>query len=408
MKSVFVSSKNPDLTASVQAAVTAADSRLGFVDAFRPPTGADLLILDAALHADELAAIFQAANYAPGGSSAPPNVIFVSETDSLAARLTAVRAGAGAFFPLPLEPAWFAESLRELARLPDEQAFRALVIDDSATILGLFQTHLEGAGFDVQTAVDARSGYELAHRFNPDVVLLDIVMPEMNGLELLGVLRQHPVFTGTQVILISADASVSAQLDAMSHGAQNYLVKPVLPADLVRAALNNAARARAIRNLVWRDPLTGLLNHRRIHDLAEREFIRHQRNAKPFSVVMLDLDYFKRINDEFGHATGDLALKTFSAGILSSARRSDYAGRMGGDEFMLLLPETDKQAAGVLIDKLRAQALQVQSPRGPVPITFSCGIADSQDRASFSGTTKAADEALYEAKRLGRRRTVMA
>ncbi len=362
-----------------------------------------LLVLDAALPEADLARVLATANTWP---AAPP-ILFVSAEDSLDMRLKAARAGGAAFFRLPLDLARFGETVRELLRLPDEQPYRALLIDDDPTILAIFRHHLTVAGFEVHASADPRRGYDEAGSFAPDVVFLDISMPAINGLELLTVFRQHEGFTGTQVVLVSGDASLPVQLDAMSHGAQNYLVKPVHPRDLVQSALNNAARARSIRNLLSRDALTGLLNHARIYDLAEHEFARHQRSGAAFSVAVMDLDHFKKINDQHGHPTGDAALKYFAGQLLSAVRRSDYAGRMGGDEFMLLLPDTGKHAAQVLLEKLRAVPMQVQFNGGTIPLSFSCGVADSHGRDSPAAVISAADTALYEAKRSGRARVAL-
>ena len=139
--------------------------------------------------------------------------------------------------------------------MPGKQPCRALLIDDDPAILTRFSHHLTAAGCKVHASADPRRGYDEAGSFAPDVVLLDISMPAINGLELLTVFRQHAGFTGTQVALVSSSASLPVQLDAMSHGAQNYLVKPVQPHDMVKSALNNAAREAAFRDLVQDDPL---------------------------------------------------------------------------------------------------------------------------------------------------------
>ena len=416
MKSVFVGSQDDVVVAQACAALQASDASLSLVAIPGGPGGAemhadfpagtppDLLVLDAALPEADLARLMTAAKQLP----LPPSVIFVCAEDTLDMRLKAARAGGAAFYCLPLDLARFGETVRELLRMPDEQPYRALLIDDDEFILALFKHHLTAAGFDVHAITDARRGYQEASLFNPDVVFLDISMPGINGLELLTVFRQHAGFTGTQVVLVSGDAALSTQLDAMSHGAQNYLVKPVHPRDLVQSGLNNAARARSIRHLVSRDALTGLLNHARIYELTGHEFARHQRSGAVFSVAVLDLDHFKKINDQHGHQAGDAALKHFAGRIQGAVRRSDYAGRMGGDEFMLLLPDTGKAAAQILIEKLREVPLILELDGTSIALSFSCGIADSHLHGSPAAIISAADAALYEAKRSGRARSAVA
>ena len=422
MKSAWIGSQNDAVIAQADAALRASDATLSVTVASclpgslpgsvpgslpSPPAlpGAplDLLLLDTALPEADLARVLTAIKQAP---AAPP-IIFISTEDSLDARLKAARAGGTAFYRLPLDFARFGETVRELLRLPDEQPYRALLIDDDPAILAIFRHHLTAAGFEVYASADPRRGYDEAGAFAPDVVFLDISMPAINGLELLTVFRQHEGFTGTQVVLVSGDASLPAQLDAMSHGAQNYLTKPVRPQDLVQSALNNAVRARSIRNLLSRDALTGLLNHARIYDLAGHEFARHQRSGAEFSVAVMDLDHFKKINDQHGHPAGDAALKYFAGQLLGAVRRTDFAGRMGGDEFMLLLPDTGHHAAQMLLEKLRAVPMQITFNNVTIPLSFSCGVAGSHGRSSPAAIISAADAALYEVKRSGRARVAL-
>ena len=411
MKPVWIGSKNEAVIAQTDAALQACGAALPVVAArslsqpldFPAGLAAGLLVLDTALPEADLARVLASVNRLP---AAPP-ILFVSAEDSLDMRLKAARAGGAAFFRLPLDLARFGETVRELLRKPDEQPYRALLIDDDPTVLTIFRHHLTVAGFEVHASTDPRRGYDEAGAFAPDVVFLDISMPAINGLELLTVFRQHQGFTGTQVVLVSGDASLPAQLDAMSHGAQNYLVKPVTAQDLVQSALNNAARARSIRNLLSRDALTGLLNHARIYDLAEHEFARHRRSSAEFSVAVMDLDHFKKINDQHGHPAGDAALKYFAGQLMGAVRRSDYAGRMGGDEFMLLLPDTSEHAAQVLLEKLRAAPMQIEYHGVTIPLSFSGGVAGSHQRDSPAAVISAADTALYKAKRSGRARVAL-
>lgn len=397
MKSVFIGSENAAVIESVRAALRAADAQLAVADQAEPSEATDLLVIDAALSAAAAARLIAAARKSKGCQPA----VFVSAGDTLEARLRAVRAGGAGFFHLPVDASWFGEAIRELLRLPDEQPYRVLLIDDDVSLLALFEHHLTAAGFDVHAVADPALGYAEAMRFVPDVVFLGMSMPGIDGLELLSVFRQHPGFASTQAVLISGETSLTAQLEAMSHGAQNYLLKPVYPHDLVQAALNNAARARTVRNLLARDPLTGLFNHGRIHELAEREFARHKRTGSDFTVIALDLKNLKQINDSHSHQAGDAALKTLATHLQRTLRRSDCAGRTGGDEFLLLLPDTDKVSAQALAAKLRAVPLSIEAGGVIIAVEFTCGVADSRQRLHPGATVVAAENALAEAKRRG-------
>ncbi len=398
MKSVFIGSENAAVIEAVRAAMRAADVQLAVADQTAGPSEAtDLLVIDAALSAAAAARLIAAARKSNGCQPA----VFVSFNDTLDARLAAVRAGGTGFFHLPVETSTFGEAIRELLRLPDEQPYRVLLIDDDTTILALYGHHLKAAGFDVHTISDPAQGYQDAMRFGPDVVFLDISMPGIDGIELLSVFRQHPGFASTQMVLMSSEKSLTAQLEAMSHGAQSYLLKPVYPHDMVQAALNNAARARTVRNLLARDTLTGLFNHGRIHELAEREFARHKRTGADFTIIALDLKHLKQINDSHSHQAGDAALKTLAAHLQRTLRRSDCAGRTGGGEFLLLLPDTDKLSAQALVAKLRAVPLSMEWGSVTIAVEYSCGIADSHQRLHPGATVVAAENALAEAKRRG-------
>ncbi len=397
MKTVFIGSENQAVIEAVRAAVSAADVQLSVADCAEPSDATDLLVLDAALSAAAAARLIAAARKSNGRQPA----VFVSFNDTLAVRLAAVRAGAAGFFHLPIEASGFSEAIRELLRLPDEQPYRVLLIDDDTSLLALFGHHLKAAGFEVHALSDPAQGYQDAMRFGPDVMFLEISMPGIDGIELLSVLRQHPGFASTQMVLMSGEKSLTGQLEAMSHGAQSYLLKPVYPHDLVQAALNHAARARTVRNLLARDTLTGLFNHGRIHELAGREFARHKRTGSDFTVVALDLKHLKQINGSHSHQAGDAALKTVASHLQRTLRRSDCAGRTGGGEFLLLLPDTEKISAQTLVAKLRAVPLSIDWNGTTIPVEFSCGIADSHQRLHPGATVVAAENALAEAKRRG-------
>ena len=292
-----------------------------------------------------------------------------------------------------------------------------LVADDDEDIRSLVALRLRKAGYEVVTAVDGEEALRLAREVKPDLLLLDVSMPVMDGFAVCREIQsQGPA--APPVIFLTARTHSAAALEGFAVGAADYVTKPFRPAELlarVHANLRSKAVRDALAHDATTDPLTGLLNRRGLESRAVEAIALARRHGRPLACLVVDLDHFKRVNDTFGHAAGDEVLRTVAELIHRLTRISDLVARYGGEEFLLLLPETDRDGAAAVGEKIRAvlaaHPFEYASPEGPVvmPITASFGGACWRPgMGEPPDLFDAADRALYEAKRLGRNCIVVA
>ncbi len=208
------------------------------------------------------------------------------------------------------------------------------------------------------------------------------------------------------IIYLSAEDDQDKQLDAMSEGGDDFLTKPIKPRHLITTVRNRAARARNLKARMVRDSLTGLYNHTHILQLLEDCSFRSRREGKPLCFAMLDIDHFKRVNDSHGHPMGDRVIKSLALFLKQRLRKTDFIGRYGGEEFAIVMPDTDIQSAHRVLDDIRHRFAEIHYPAQPADLfcTFSAGVvALGADDDSLSLASQA-DTALYCAKHAGRNR----
>ncbi len=294
---------------------------------------------------------------------------------------------------------------------------RVLVVEDSRTQAEWLVQVLSREGYQTTVAADGREAIRRVRTDPPDLVLLDMILPDMDGLEVLRLLKAASEESFIPVILLSVKADVESRVAGLRIGADDFLAKPFADAEiLARAAamlrikgLQDGLRGakNRLEKLSATDGLTGLYNHRHFQERLGEEFRRAQRYSDPMSLIMLDLDHFKSVNDRFGHPFGDRVLRETAERIRSSVREPDVCARYGGEEFAVILPATHLQGAlsvGERIFKtLRAKTYQADDGE-VVRVTASAGISfyPSKDVTSPEVLLKFADDALYRAKREGR------
>lgn len=297
-----------------------------------------------------------------------------------------------------------------------------LVADDDPDIRGLVALVLGRAGYRISTANDGLEAYALARERAWDLLLLDVSMPGMDGYAVCREL-QAASSTPPPVIFLTANDHTSARVAGLDAGAVDYVVKPFDAAELtarVRAALRTKAVTDQLAAEAATDSLTGLLNRSQLHLRAAEAVAISARHGRPLACLMIDVDHFKRINDTFGHAAGDAVLVEVARRLRRACRASDVAVRYGGEEFVLLLPETGAEGARVTAEKIRsviaAEPVSFSEafvPGGParagdvleIPVRVSIGGACFAERMDGSSALLAvADKALYRAKQLGRNR----
>lgn len=233
-------------------------------------------------------------------------------------------------------------------------------------------------------------------------------MPGCSGAELAAVIRQDEACVGLPIVYLSCECNQEDQLSALTQGAEDFLTKPVSPAHLISIVTARALRGRQLRGLMERDRLTGLLNSASLKEQLRREMGRAARSGSPHAFAMIDLDHFKNVNDLHGHPAGDAVLVNLAKLLKRRLRKSDIIGRYGGEEFAVILPDTEPDTAFRVLDELRRRFAEVRHSVGPdtIQLSFSAGIASHPDHTHATLLLRAADAALYEAKRAGRDRVV--
>lgn len=285
-----------------------------------------------------------------------------------------------------------------------------LVVDDNPDKLSLLEAALCLAGYRVTTATDGDEALSAIESYQPDLVITDVMMPRMNGYELAQRIRANPVTRFIPVIMQTAASRRAEDLRRASEvGALGYITDPT-DLDLLLARTRTLLEFKAYLDVceeaAFTDHLTGLANRRRFERQLEREVNRTLRFGHPFSLLMIDIDNFKNLNDSFGHDAGDDAIRRISRVLREGTRGIDLAARIGGEEFAVLLVETSQEGGVEVAERLRLAIRSLELPSGS-QITASFGVAECPiDAQTAADILKAADVALYEAKRAGRDRVV--
>ncbi|MFZ2542345.1 MAG: diguanylate cyclase [Gallionella sp.] len=382
---------------------TLADFRLGIQSA--PSV---LVLMDTTFPGDKQGGVTAMYEIQQGRETLVP-VIFFSAHDTVAARLEAVRAGSIAYLSKPLN---IGSLIDKLDIMSSDQApeYRVLIVDDSLSLATYHAAVLEQAGMAVRVVSNPLKAIDVSLEFTPNLILIDIYMPECNGMELAKVIRQLDAFVSIPIVFLSTESNLDTQLVAMGLGGDAFLTKPIRPEHLISAVTSRIRRSLMLHSLMVRDSLTGLLNHTTIKDRLSDEVARAKRQNKPLSFAMVDIDNFKRVNDTYGHSVGDGVIKSLSRLLKQRLRASDLVGRYGGEEFAVVLIDTDEATAMNVLNALRNDfsLLLHLSEQHEFSVTFSCGVAEISQFPDANRLSDAADKALYKAKHAGRNQVVLA
>mgnify|MGYP000055237295 FL=1 len=331
-------------------------------------------------------------------------IVYLSERlDDIDTRLKASRSGGEEFFFQAVDPGQLIEKIGNYTHASPQEPYRVLVVDDSKSQARYIDTILNKAGMLPLTITDPMQILLALEEFQPEIIIMDMYMPGCTGMELARVIRQQDRFHSVPIIYLSAEDDINKQLHAMSQGGDDFLTKPIDPKHLTATIHNRGRRARSLLALMIRDSLTGLYNHTHILHLLDQEIIRTKDTKKPLTFAMLDIDFFKKINDSYGHPIGDRVLKSLSLFLKQRLRKTDHIGRYGGEEFAIVLPNTSEGDAKIILNEIRERFSALPQPSGKLTfnVSFSCGIALSSEE-SVQTLCEKADKALYEAKHAGR------
>ena len=336
--------------------------------------------------------------------------LFMSALTDFSAQMAAAQAGGGAFLQKPVDVPSLAEKIERLLQNPEEIPYRVLIVDDDEVLAEHYRLALAAAGMIAAKVCNPAQVLAAMDHLNPDLVLLDLYMPGYSGAELARAIRYGEKWQGLPIVFLSAEDDLDRQTTALTSGADDFLTKPISDVRLVAAVRVRAARARTIDELMSRDSLTGLLKHASIKDRMAQEADRARRQGKPLSVVMVDIDHFKRVNDTWGHPMGDQVIKTLAHLLRQRLRRQDSIGRYGGEEFVAVLPECSSENAKRLLDDIRRRFAEIRFMHGDrsFNVALSAGIATTADYPAPSDLLAAADAALYVAKQNGRNQVRLA
>ena len=300
--------------------------------------------------------------------------------------------------------------------MPEAVPFRVAVVDDDSAIRRLVRLFLKRAGYEVVECTTGQEARDTLTRVPWDLAILDRRLPDMDGVVLCQELKANPDYRARYIIMLTGEDEQEDKIEGLELGADDYITKPFQSPELL-------ARVRAGKRIVdlqkelmetnrrlellsITDGLTKLHNHRYFQDELVRAFEESERYDRPLSLAMIDIDYFKKVNDTYGHAVGDEILKGVANLYRESVRATDLVARYGGEEFAVMMPETNLADALTFAEKIRSlvESTPMDTQAGPLNVTVSLGVASVPH--SKIHTPKevivAADKALYRAKRNGR------
>jgi len=306
---------------------------------------------------------------------------------------------------------------------------RILVIDDDPETGRLIRTWFAAEPYDIHEAHDGAAGIEAARATRADLIVLDLRMPGIDGFSVARALKQDPLTRSTPVLMVTACRDVDAKVEAFGAGADDYVTKPFQFEELdarIRSMLRRrdflvglegtirelTSTNEQLEQLLITDEKTGLYNFREFRRRLRDEWARAERYRTPLSLVFLDVDDFKQLNDRLGHPAGDRILAEFATLVVGGARGSDFAARYGGEEFSVILPHTQLDMALRVADRIRLAVREFVflADEAPSRVTVSAGVATfpSPEIDSVDALIRAADVALYQAKDLGKDRVIAA
>ena len=337
----------------------------------------------------------------------PVPVLVFTEREGFADRVKVARLGGRGFLHKPVSPAQVMDAIAQVLQ-PSTPEAKLLIVDDDPQMLNFLHTLLEPWGFKLTLLDDPKHFWDTLEESAPDLLILDVEMPELSGIDLCQVVRNEPRWSELPVLFLSAHTDGATVHQVFTAGADDYVYKPIVGPELVARVLNRLERTQTLRKLAETDALTGLTNRRKSTQELTQLLRLAGRQGQPLCFVVLDLDHFKQVNDQYGHDAGDRVLSVLGGLLKQSFRSEDVVARWGGEEFVIGLYGMSRDYSVKRLTQLLETLSQQEFNDGnnrTFRVSFSAGVAEyPQDGADLQALYQAADAALYQAKAAGRNR----
>jgi diguanylate cyclase (GGDEF)-like protein len=344
-------------------------------------------------------------------SNPPVPVLVFTVRDAFTDRMEVARRGARGFLQKTLPPEETIDQVAQLLERTRPAGTPMLAVDDDPAIRDAVRALLEPEGLAVTTLDDPMRFWEELERVSPALLLLDVDMPGASGIELCRVLRNDPRWAAVPVIFLTSRRDAATVQEVFAAGADDYLVKPIIGAELVARIRTRLERFRLHQALAENDSLTGVSNRRRSRESLGQLLRMAERFDQPLCLAELDLDHFKQVNDRYGHAAGDAVLRRLGELLTLAFRGEDVVARWGGEEFVVglygMAAEDARQRMAQLLESFREEEFTAEGQA--FRLSFSAGVAQFPgDGSDIDALYRSADEALYRAKSAGRDRVFVA
>jgi diguanylate cyclase (GGDEF)-like protein len=335
-----------------------------------------------------------------------PAIIIVSKQTGFLDKVRSIHCGADAHFEKPVDMKAMLRRLRYLLDKKRQEPPRILSVEDDPDQAAFIRAFLESAGYQVRTCTDPKHFDSYMSQFQPDLLLLDVMLPGMTGYELARYIRQDERHATLPVLFLTTQGQLDARIESARAGGDDHLVKPVPPALLLNSVSSRLERSRFLKTLLHKDGLTNLLNHTSFMEQGGG-VVAHQRRQKgPTALIILDVDYFKSINERHGYPGGDKVLVALSLLLRRRLRQSDIIGRISGDEFAIIAESLDEKEAVTLASRILSDFAAIQHvtlSHSGFYATCSAGIAIlDEKKVTLEQWVNQAYSALQDAKTAGR------
>jgi diguanylate cyclase (GGDEF)-like protein len=371
----------------------------------RPPS---IVLLDLTFPPDGMTDAYALLSELSAATPAIP-VLVLTGTGRFTDRVQAARRGSRAFLSKALLPGEVLDATEQFLARDRLAATRVLVVDDDPAVLDAMRALLSPHQIEVSTLAEPLRFWEVLEQVTPELLILDVDMPTINGPELCRTVRNDPRWSGLAVIFVTAHTDAATIEEVFDAGADDYIPKPIVGPELVNRVANRLERVRLYRAQAETDYLTGLANRAKSDEGLAQLAALADRFSEPLSVAMLDLDGFKLVNDRHGHAVGDSVLRRLGEHLRRDFRGNDVVGRWGGEEFIVgMYGMNAENGVKRLAETLaRFEEEEFTGSKGTLRVSFSAGVAEYPLDGDDLGTvSRMADNALYRAKETGRGRVL--